>query len=144
MHTFQKPAEVLRINARGDAMAEVGDPTPAAVLATKTLAHSLHPAFNGLLSAVQQTGIEVALECDVVFDGKSGGGRVDAPVQSEDVVSRILGQHGEGVVGAFCKEGEGYDWKIFGCESFSDLLGDVLKRRERECGEIVWCELPGA
>jgi len=63
MNALQKPAHVLRINAGGDAVSQVGDPALADVLiTTKSLAHSFHPILDGFLAAVQQAWIEVALE----------------------------------------------------------------------------------
>jgi hypothetical protein len=94
VYAFKKPSNIFWINAGGYAMTQVGDPTfRTPSLVTKSFTHRLYPVFDGILPAIKHIGIEVPLQSDLgVLDETTGDGRLDTPIEAEDVVAGVAGK----------------------------------------------------
>lgn len=135
MYALQEPAQVLWIDRRGDAMAEIRD--PASTTNTEGFTHLLHGPLNRVASTIKDIGIHVTLERLVGADETTSLNGIDAPVQSQDIVLGLFGQFGESVVGAFSEEGYGYERDVFFGKAFAGFGGDVLERGEGELVKVI-------
>jgi len=110
MNAFEEPPHVLWVDARGDTVPKIRD--PSALSSSETLAHSLHRRFDGIPSRIQHDGVHVPLKSHLVPNKRSCLFGIDAPVKSQCVVSSVLGKEFKGFVGAFCKQGHRNNGKI--------------------------------
>ena len=142
MHTLQEPAHVLRVNARGDAMPEVGDPCLGSPAFThERLTHVLDLTFDGIFPSMQDRRVGISLQCDHLCRGginnTSCFRRLDDPVQPEDVITGVLGLRCERRVGAFCEKNHRHSGDIEPRELRADTGRNVGERREGELVKVV-------
>ena len=147
MYTFQKPAHVLRVYTRGDAMSQVGDPCLASpAVALKRLAHVLHLAFNRIFATIQNPRVSVSLQGDCPrrrgVDNASSFQRLNDPVKSKNIITGMLGLRSERRVCPFRKEYHWYCRDTEPAELGADVGRNMSENWERERGEVVRREFP--
>jgi hypothetical protein len=121
-------------------MTEVADP-PFWFLATlECFAHALDLPLDRVLPTVQHIWIEVSLKRDFIADLLARLGGVNAPVETQNVVTGLVGQERKGPVCAFREQHERRNRNIVGRQFGSNVRGDVLQSRKRKLYEIVRSE----
>lgn len=63
---------------------------PATFARTKATAHPLNRVFNRVATAVENIGVHVALQANLVPDNATSFDGFDAPVEAEDIVTRLI------------------------------------------------------
>lgn len=125
---IEEPAHVLWLDTGGDSMPEVRDPSTFTCQfppRRKTLDFS----FDPFASAVENDGVEIALERHVVSDNLADFDRVQRPVQAQCRVPRLLwvAEQGKcaGGMNTFGEEGHGYGSVAEFIKCVSDLVRNV-------------------
>ena len=105
------------------------------------LRHPLHLPLDRVPAPIQHVRVQVTLQSDLVARGAARVGRVDAPVDADDVVPRLLRAQGDLRVRALGEEREGDGGDVGGRELGAHAGGDALERGEGELFEVVRSEL---
>jgi hypothetical protein len=83
-------------------MPEIGD--PASVTRAEPLAHPLDGCLYRVAPTVQDIRVHIPLQCDLGADDPARFDGINAPIEPEDIITSILGQKAECMVGPFCEE----------------------------------------
>lgn len=87
VYTFKEESQILWINSWCDAMPQVRNPSFGRLDASEALAHPLHLPVDRFPAAIQHIWIQISLQGNFGPYKFAGFGRLDAPVEPEDVVS---------------------------------------------------------
>lgn len=119
MHRIDKRADIFRVDAGVDAVTEVEDVAFALAVAGEYIAHFF---TNAIRCGVEDAGVHIALQGDLVAGDLAGIAEVDGPVDAETVGSG--GSHlVQPLTAAFGVENHGHlAAVIFTGQSIDDLL----------------------
>lgn len=125
MNFLKEELEIIRVNKRRNAMAQVDNPTLVSAMPIKALHHLLDDLGDGLMGPVEDTRVSVTLENHgPVANNLDGLGGVVQPVQADDIVAHVAG----GVESVPCALGEdnhGDGLETHLLEAKRQVLGDV-------------------
>lgn len=140
MDALEEPFEVFRIDSRCDSVPKIRNPSLRLSANFESRAHTLDFSLDRFLAPIQHVGIHVTLECNFVTHELTGFHRIDAPINSEYVISSLCREEFESIVGAFSEEGHRDDCDVSSGEFLAYSSGNTVQSGERELLEMVGCQ----
>lgn len=137
MYTLKEPLEIVRVHARRDTMSQIGNPPSGGTNGAELGAHAFHLALDGVPTAVQHNGVEVALQRNFARDRTVP--RIDCPLQTDHVVRCSGGERRRRALG---EQNQRHARKLARAQALPHAPRDALDIGQRKQLEIVRGEIP--
>ena len=132
VYTLEKPSEIFWVDAGGDSMPQICDPTGGRARSAKGCTHPPHFSLDSIPTTVQHGGVQVSLQAHVGWYRLVSG--IDRPIEANDVVRR---PGGKGRRRALGKQNHGHDGESARPELCPHAVNDLLDVRQRKLFKVV-------